>query len=311
MPSLSNQPLSSRPGIHEKVLIINCTAAISDHVSSMLTQIRAWAATELKYWEQAALEKITEGNELSEQEYDDLAQCFLQDAGLTPTAARPKLSFPKSEPLEAAKGTCCLRKIFNLKHVNALPEGQMVEFGSRLTLIYRANGAGKTGYARPLGCAGSRWQNRSRPPSPSPRRTTRMALHLRHGRNSIRVTPKRSRASLNSQSLTALNACRTEIVLRAATEMHDPRSIHFVDLSKPDNNPSIGSPGQTCGAGNSPPINLPFDDQLKVTGNPKDIRHRRVEVPNPNLTAQDFVPKLVSPGVREPAIASENLVTGK
>ncbi|HKS83575.1 MAG TPA: AAA family ATPase [Candidatus Acidoferrales bacterium] len=123
-------------------------------MSSILAQIRGWAATELRYWEQAALEKIAEGTELSDQDYAELVKYFLQDAGLEPVTARPKLSFPTSELVEAEKATCCLRKIFNLKNVNALPEGQMVEFGPRLTLIYGANGAGKTGFARPLGCAG-------------------------------------------------------------------------------------------------------------------------------------------------------------
>jgi recombinational DNA repair ATPase RecF len=43
--------------------------------------------------------------------------------------------------------------MFNLRNVNALPCGQEILFGEQLTLIYGDNGAGKTGYVRPLGSA--------------------------------------------------------------------------------------------------------------------------------------------------------------
>ena len=109
---------------------------------------------ELKYWERAALDKISEETELSEETYEELLAYFLQDAGLLSTPpARPRLSFPDDLAVYAQLAPCRLERIFNLRNVNALPETQELRFGPQLTLIYGENGAGKTGYTRPLGCA--------------------------------------------------------------------------------------------------------------------------------------------------------------
>jgi len=47
-----------------------------------------------------------------------------------------------------------LTKISNLQDVNALVPEQTLTFGQALTAIFGANGSGKSGYARVLGCAG-------------------------------------------------------------------------------------------------------------------------------------------------------------
>jgi recombinational DNA repair ATPase RecF len=124
-------------------------------MTGTINQIRSWAATELKYWEQAALERIVERDVPTEEDYEELVEYFEQDAGLVPLpAARPELSFPALGSMEATPEVCRLVRLFNLRNVNALPEGQEIRFGAQLTLVYGNNGAGKTGYTRPLGCAG-------------------------------------------------------------------------------------------------------------------------------------------------------------
>jgi ABC-type molybdenum transport system ATPase subunit/photorepair protein PhrA len=122
-------------------------------MSTLLSQIRTWAA-DLKYWEQSALEKIITGTEITESDYSDLLNACLQDAGLSPiSSSRPRLSFP-ARLIEADQSNkCALVRMLNLQNVNALPSGQELRFGPNLTLIYGDNGAGKTGYARPLGAA--------------------------------------------------------------------------------------------------------------------------------------------------------------
>jgi hypothetical protein len=122
-------------------------------MSTLLSQIRTWAA-DLKYWEQSALEKIITGTEITESDYSDLLNACLQDAGLSPiSSSRPRLSFP-ARLIEADQSNkCTLVRMLNLQNVNALPSGQELRFGPNLTLIYGDNGAGKTGYARPLGAA--------------------------------------------------------------------------------------------------------------------------------------------------------------
>lgn len=121
-------------------------------MASILEQIRGWASG-LKYWEQAALEKIAAGLELTENDYEELMTFWEQDARLSPTPPdRPLLHF--SDPVaETPHRSVRLSRLYNLANVNALPPGQELPFGPQLTLIFGANGAGKTGYARPLGCA--------------------------------------------------------------------------------------------------------------------------------------------------------------
>jgi ABC-type sulfate/molybdate transport systems ATPase subunit len=101
-----------------------------------------------------ALEMIASGDPLTEADYQTLLDHCMQDAGLVqmPEVPRPKLEFPQSLS-EGPVGRLRLERLFNLQNVNALPPGQELVFGEQLTLIYGENGSGKTGYARPLGCA--------------------------------------------------------------------------------------------------------------------------------------------------------------
>lgn len=123
-------------------------------MAGAVEEIRRWAAKELGYWEQAALEKIASGDILQEADYQELCELWEQDVGLAPKPPnRPRLSFPSDERRDSAPGRTKLLKLFNLRDVNALPNGQEIQFGPQVTLIFGDNGAGKTGYARPLGCA--------------------------------------------------------------------------------------------------------------------------------------------------------------
>jgi recombinational DNA repair ATPase RecF len=124
-------------------------------MSGTLDEIRAWAASELKRWERAALEKISTRHELTESDLEELVEYFKQDAGLGPIPQDQKPGAASGRTIGYAKlAPRHLERIFNLRNVNALPEGQEIRFGRAITIIYGENGAGKTGYARPLACAG-------------------------------------------------------------------------------------------------------------------------------------------------------------
>ena len=116
--------------------------------------IRDWA-TELAYWEQAALEIVASGTAPEEMDYEYLLELFMQDAGLAPAppGERPALTFPIKMDDWQVTGYK-VERLFNLRNVNALPAGQELRFGTQLTAIYGTNSAGKTGYSRPFGCAG-------------------------------------------------------------------------------------------------------------------------------------------------------------
>lgn len=117
--------------------------------------IRDWA-TQLEYWEQAALQRVASGVALTETDYRQLLDLFMEDAGLVPNSknARPVLTFPTKLAASAADEPYTIDRLFNLQNVNALPAAQDLIFGPQLTAIYGPNGSGKTSYSRPLGCAG-------------------------------------------------------------------------------------------------------------------------------------------------------------
>lgn len=122
---------------------------------SVLADIRQWAKT-LPYWEQVALDKILAAAPLTDLDYDELLKYLLEDEGLAePISQRPQLQFDNSVNT-ASTSSVQLRlvKISNLQNVNALVPGQSITFGPTLTAIFGANGSGKSGYARVLGCAG-------------------------------------------------------------------------------------------------------------------------------------------------------------
>jgi hypothetical protein len=124
-------------------------------MTSVLRELRSWSAA-LPYWEQAALEKIVTGVQFSESDYNELLQYLLEDNDLAePVGQRPELQFPeKDDILESSASQMKLLGIFNTENVNALVGGQTLTFGQALTAIYGANGSGKSGYVRVLGCAG-------------------------------------------------------------------------------------------------------------------------------------------------------------
>lgn len=124
-------------------------------MTGILTELSHWATT-LPFWEQAALEKIINGVNFTEADINELLQYLLEDGNLaTPQGKRPILHFPKddkddSQPITPLR----LIQISNLQNVNALVSGQILPFCPLLTAIFGANGSGKSGYARVLGCAG-------------------------------------------------------------------------------------------------------------------------------------------------------------
>lgn len=122
---------------------------------NVLQQIREWAS-ELPYWEQAALERLVGGTKFSDADYDDILQYLLEDGGLAPMKTRPSLGLlqPRLDATKTASRPVRIVKLSHLRNVNALAAEQTLTFVPSLTTIFGANGAGKSGYARVLGSAG-------------------------------------------------------------------------------------------------------------------------------------------------------------
>lgn len=55
-------------------------------MARVVDRIREFAAADLKYWEQSALDKISSGCVLDAKDYDELLRDYMMDAGLVPKA---------------------------------------------------------------------------------------------------------------------------------------------------------------------------------------------------------------------------------
>lgn len=126
-------------------------------MASVTSEVTSWAGSKLKYWEKLALYKIMAGEPLDDEAYKDLLHDLLIDNRLIPAEGnRPDISFKafdkQTDP--SAIPTVQICEIKNLQNVNALVPDQCLPFGPALTVVFGANGSGKSGYVRILGCAG-------------------------------------------------------------------------------------------------------------------------------------------------------------
>src|SRR5262249_33748477 len=98
------------------------------------------------------------GKDFVDAEYERLIQYLLEDKKLLEKSdePRPDLKFLQNEMRETAEENRPVKliSISNLQNVNALALNQTLTFGDELTAIFGANGSGKSGYARVIGCAG-------------------------------------------------------------------------------------------------------------------------------------------------------------
>jgi energy-coupling factor transporter ATP-binding protein EcfA2 len=143
-------------------------------MAEILTELDQWARTR-PYWEQAALDKIVNKGSaaFTDSDYEELIQYLLEDINTqSPIQNRPALQFSQNDGQDSDGQPLLLLEITNLQNVNALAAGQTLSFGEGLTVVFGANGSGKSGYARLLGCASFSRGDRevlpdvSRPPGP-------------------------------------------------------------------------------------------------------------------------------------------------
>lgn len=121
--------------------------------SSIITlesEIKTFADT-LPFWLKYLLEKIFQGNEISQEDIDQAYKYLLEDIKDTPKNNRKKIIFSDLKYNgRSYYENIQLSSLKNVEGVNALQEGYNIEFSSGLTLIYGENGSGKSGYTRLL-----------------------------------------------------------------------------------------------------------------------------------------------------------------
>lgn len=120
---------------------------------SLLDDILAWSTTGLSLWQRDALRRLFQKEVLDQQDLDDLYAMLKSAHGIPdPENREPDPLAQKHLPAQTANAApVILRAMRDLKHVNRIPNGQMLEFALKgMTVIYGGNAAGKSGYSRVL-----------------------------------------------------------------------------------------------------------------------------------------------------------------
>jgi len=108
-------------------------------------------ANSLPYWARYLAKKLLVGLTIEEDDFKTALNYFKEDNELKKKEERSeiKIEIAHNEELDF-KADLFLKEIKNLEGVNALVENQSIEISPNITIIYGANGSGKTGYIRIL-----------------------------------------------------------------------------------------------------------------------------------------------------------------
>lgn len=108
-------------------------------------------ADELPYWAKFLAKKILSDNDISDNDIDTSYSYLLEQLKLKEEAEKPEIAIDYNVAnIGNYKTDLLLTKLENIEGVNALTENQTIEFSPNLTIIYGANGSGKSGYVRLL-----------------------------------------------------------------------------------------------------------------------------------------------------------------
>ena len=129
---------------------MNTIAEKAEEVETLETEVKKFAE-DLPYWAKYLAEKILLGNIVSDDNIDVSYSYLLEELGLTDQIQKPELKIKyNNQNAGEYRSDLFLTKLENVEGVNALAENQVVEFSPNLTIIYGANGSGKSGYVRLL-----------------------------------------------------------------------------------------------------------------------------------------------------------------
>ena len=113
---------------------------------SALDDILTWLKTK-PLWQQDALRRLVQKGSLDdEKDITELTAILKHDCGLEVTLDQTHLATSS----DAGADAVTLEEIHHNCGVNALANDQILTFGSKLTVVYGENGAGKSGYTRIL-----------------------------------------------------------------------------------------------------------------------------------------------------------------
>lgn len=118
---------------------------------TVLNEILKWSQSgDRPAWQRDALRRLVLKGELSEDDIRDLGEICKSKYGLAEQQDTIPLSRIHIPEDATGSAPVTLQSIFHHRGVNALAEGQTLNFAPGLTLVYGDNAAGKTGYIRIL-----------------------------------------------------------------------------------------------------------------------------------------------------------------
>lgn len=129
---------------------VNEIAEVEQQVETLETEVKKFADG-LPYWAKFLAEEILSGNVVSDNDIDTSYSYLLEQLKLKEDIEKPEISIDYNAANAGNyKSDLLLTKLENVEGVNALTENQTIEFCPNLTIVYGANGSGKSGYIRLL-----------------------------------------------------------------------------------------------------------------------------------------------------------------
>lgn len=123
---------------------------IQETVENLESEVKRFADT-LPYWAKYLGSQILDGHEVNDDVIETTYIFLLEELDLKDKSARIPIEINYTAgDLSNYKTDLVLKELKNVEGVNALIEGQIIEFSQFLTIIYGANGSGKSGYIRLL-----------------------------------------------------------------------------------------------------------------------------------------------------------------
>ena len=121
---------------------------LAEQLVTLESEVKGFAEG-LPYWAKYIADKIITGIEISDAEVNTAYSYLQEELKLAEETAKPQITIGNGTgTIGDYKLDLLLTKLAEVEGVNALTENQIIEFSPKLTILYGANGSGKTGYVR-------------------------------------------------------------------------------------------------------------------------------------------------------------------
>jgi hypothetical protein len=117
-------------------------------VKTLELEVNAFISSQ-PYWAQHICSQILENKEIDDVVINTAFSYLLEDLGLKEETDKTKIQFSFNEnSSDDFKEDILFKSLKKVEGVNALSENQIIELTPNLTIVYGANGSGKSGYVR-------------------------------------------------------------------------------------------------------------------------------------------------------------------